>query len=167
MSGQSVVSLKSTINGKEVVAEIEPRTLLVDFLRHQLNLTGTKRSCDMQVCGSCTVLVDGLPVSSCCTLAYEIHNREVLTIEGMARNGELHPIQHAFLEEYGLQCGFCTPGMVLTTLALLNENPEPNEAEIKAHLSGNLCRCTGYFPIIRAVQRAAEKISQKGSPINA
>lgn len=157
MNAQSVFSLTTTINGKSITAEIEPRTLLVDFLRDHLDLTGTKRSCDMQVCGSCTVLVDGRPVSSCCTLAYETNNRDVLTIEGMAQNGQLHPIQQAFLEEYGLQCGYCTPGMVLTTLALLDENPNPDEREIKAFLSGNLCRCTGYFPIINAVRRASEQ----------
>lgn len=163
MNAQSVFSLTTTINGKSITAEIEPRTLLVDFLRDHLDLTGTKRSCDMQVCGSCTVLVDGRPVSSCCTLAYETNNRDVLTIEGMAQNGQLHPIQQAFLEEYGLQCGYCTPGMVLTTLALLDENPNPDEREIKAFLSGNLCRCTGYFPIINAVRRASEQRAQEGS----
>lgn len=162
MSGQTTITLRTTVNGRLVVAEVEARTLLVDFLRDHLDLTGTKRSCDVQVCGACTVLLDGMPVSSCCTLAYEAHNREVLTIEGVARNGELHPVQDAFLEEYGLQCGFCTPGMVLATLALLNDNPNPDEAEIKAHLSGNLCRCTGYFPIINAVRRASGKLAQEG-----
>lgn len=163
MNAQSVFSLTTTINGKSITAEIEPRTLLVDFLRDHLDLTGTKRSCDMQVCGSCTVLVDGRPVSSCCTLAYEINKRDVLTIEGMAQNGQLHPIQQAFLEEYGLQCGYCTPGMVLTTLALLDENPNPDEREIKAFLSGNLCRCTGYFPIVKAVRRSSEQRAPEGS----
>jgi aerobic carbon-monoxide dehydrogenase small subunit len=163
MSGQPVFHLATSINGKPVAVEIEPRTLLVDFLRDHLNLTGTKRSCDMQVCGSCTVLVDGKPVSSCCTLTYEIHNREVLTIEGLARGGALHPIQQAFLDEYGLQCGYCTPGMVLTTLVLLDEIPHPDDADIKAFLSGNLCRCTGYFPIIKAVRRAAERLAEKES----
>lgn len=161
MNSQIIFTLTTTINGKPVVAEIETRTLLVDFLRDFLDLTGTKRSCDMQVCGSCTVLVDGKPVSSCCTLAYEVNNREVLTIEGLAQGGQLHPVQQAFLEEYGLQCGFCTPGMVLTTLALLNENHRPEDTEIKAFLGGNLCRCTGYYPILNAVRRAAEQLAQK------
>lgn len=161
MNTQLTFKLTTTINGRPVDAEIETRTLLIDFLREHLGLTGTKRSCDMQVCGSCTVLVDGKPVSSCTTLAYEVNDREVLTIEGMAQNGELHPIQQAFLDEYGLQCGYCTPGMVLATAALLNENPRPDEAEIKSFLSGNLCRCTGYFPILNAVRRASEHLSQE------
>lgn len=162
MSGEPVFNLTTTINGNQVRAEIEPRTLLVDFLRQHLDMTGTKRSCDVQICGSCTVLLDGQPVSSCCTLAYETHNRQVLTIEGMARNGQLHPIQQAFLDEFGLQCGFCTPGMVLTTVALLADNPHPSEEEIKAALGGNLCRCTGYFPIINSVRRASELLEQRG-----
>jgi carbon-monoxide dehydrogenase small subunit len=151
----TTIRLETVVNGRPVSAEIEPRTLLLDFLRDRLGLTGAKRSCDVQVCGVCTVLLDGKPVSACSTLAYEAHGREVLTIEGLARFGELHPIQQAFMERTAIQCGFCTPGMILTTKALLDENPRPTREEIAAYLGGNLCRCTGYWMIIEAVEHAA------------
>jgi aerobic-type carbon monoxide dehydrogenase small subunit (CoxS/CutS family) len=150
-----IMTLRLTVNDRPVEAEVEARTMLLDFLRDQLGLTGAKRSCDLQVCGACTVLVDGAPVSSCCTLAYEVNGRAVETIEGLACFGTLHPIQDAFIRADALQCGFCTPGMILTTKALLAENPHPTRDEIKAYLSGNLCRCTGYWNIIEAVELAA------------
>jgi len=151
-----LTTITMTVNGREVEAVIEPRELLLDFLRDRLGLTGAKRSCDVQVCGSCTVLLGGLPVSSCCTLAYEARDREVVTIEGLASKGpgqdqSLHPLQEAFIASTALQCGFCTPGMILTAKSLLDEVPHPTEAQIRSHLSGNLCRCTGYWNIVDAV----------------
>lgn len=144
------------LNRRPVEVEIEPRETLAEVLRDRLNLTGTKISCEVQVCGACTVLVDGLPVSACTYLAYEARNRSVLTIEGMAAaDGTLHPIQQAFIDEFAFQCGFCTPGMILATKALLDENPAPTEEEIKHYMDGNICRCTGYVPIVKAIQRAA------------
>jgi carbon-monoxide dehydrogenase small subunit len=160
MDNQTVFKLQTTINGQPVRRELPAQTLLLDFLREDLGLTGTKRSCEIQICGSCTVLLDGLPVSACSLLAYETHGREVLTIEGVGENGELHPVQSAFLQTYGLQCGFCTPGMVLTTLALLAENPNPEEETIRAYLDSNLCRCTGYYPILDAVKTAIDLLSE-------
>lgn len=155
MTNRPTIILTTIVNGKPIRREVEPRTTLLEFVREHLGLTGAKDSCDVQVCGACTMLLNGEPVSSCCTLAYEAEGREVLTIEGVAQGENLHPIQQAFLEEYGLQCGFCTPGMILTSLYLLKEKPEPDEAEIKAALRGSLCRCTGYYPIINAIKRAA------------
>ncbi|MDX1414950.1 MAG: (2Fe-2S)-binding protein [Candidatus Promineifilaceae bacterium] len=152
------VLISVTVNDQRVEAEIEPRELLLDFLRDRLNLTGAKRSCDVQVCGACTVLLDGLPVSACNMLAYDTNGRHVLTIEGLAQDGELHAIQKAFIEQNGLQCGFCTPGMILTTKALLAARPDPSESEIRSYLRGNLCRCTGYHPILAAVRAAAEQM---------
>ncbi len=148
--------LATTVNGRSISLQIEPRAMLLDVLRDRLELTGTKRSCDTQVCGACTVLVDGAPVSSCCTLAYEIGGRTVETIEGLATSDGLHPIQQAFVDNGAIQCGFCTPGFVLTTKALLAENPRPTRSEIEAYLGGNLCRCTGYWNILDAVEAAAE-----------
>ncbi len=155
----TTMMLEMTVNGREVAVEIEPREMLLDVIRDRLGLTGAKRSCDLQVCGACTVLVDGVPVSACCTLAYEAHGKQVETIEGLARYGELHPIQAAFIDKAALQCGFCTSGMVLATKALLAGNPNPDEDEIKHYLAGNLCRCTGYWNIIEAVQEAASRLS--------
>jgi aerobic carbon-monoxide dehydrogenase small subunit len=154
--GRGRISVCLTVNGRDVEAAIEPRELLLDFLRDRLELKGAKRSCDVQVCGACTVLLDGVPVSACCTLAYEAHERQVTTIEGLAQNGDLHPIQVAFLEATAVQCGFCTAGMVLTVKSLLVQTPQPTEAEVKAYLDGNLCRCTGYWHILEAVQQAAQ-----------
>ena len=131
-------------------------------MRDRLNLTGTKISCEVQVCGSCTVLVDGLPVSSCTLLAYEVSDREVVTIEGLARpDGTLHPIQQAFIDEFAFQCGFCTPGMILSAKALLDENPKPSRDEIIHYMDGNICRCTGYVSIVAAIQRAADVIAKE------
>jgi carbon-monoxide dehydrogenase small subunit len=144
-----------TVNGKRREAEVEPRQLLVYFLREQLGLTGTNVGCDTSSCGSCTVLLDGESVKSCTVLAVQADGSEVTTIEGLARDGELHPVQRAFHEQHGLQCGYCTPGMVLAAVSLLQEQPNPSEHEIRLALEGNLCRCTGYHNIVRAVQAAA------------
>lgn len=152
-------ALKAMVNGRPVETLIEPRRMLLDWLRLDLGLTGTKSSCDLQVCGACTVLVDGTPVSSCCTLAYEVNGKGVTTIEGLARHGELDPVQEAFIEESAIQCGFCTPGMVMSVKALLTDNPSPGREEIRDYLAGNLCRCTGYWNIMDAVERAARRLS--------
>jgi len=144
-----------TVNGRPVDAVIEPRELLLDFLRDRLGLTGAKRSCDVQVCGACTVLLDGQAVSACCTLAYEARGRQVTTIEGLAADGRLHPLQEAFAEHAAVQCGFCTPGMLMAAKALFVENPAPTADDVREALSGNLCRCTGYTKIIEAVLAAA------------
>jgi carbon-monoxide dehydrogenase small subunit len=145
-----------TVNGERREAEVEPRQLLVYFLREQLGLTGTNVGCDTSSCGACTVLLDGESIKSCTVLAVQADGCEVTTIEGLARDGELHPVQRAFHEQHGLQCGYCTPGMVLATVSLLQEQPNPSEHEIRQALEGNLCRCTGYHNIVRAVQAAAE-----------
>ncbi|HWV85507.1 MAG TPA: (2Fe-2S)-binding protein [Capillimicrobium sp.] len=145
-----------TINGETRSAEAEPRTLLVHFLRDHLDLTGTHWGCDTSNCGACVVLVDGEPVKSCTMLAAMAEGHEITTVEGLARDGELDPVQQGFFEEHGLQCGFCTPGMMLTARALLNENPDPSEEEIRVAISGQICRCTGYTNIVKAVRWAAE-----------
>ena len=147
-----------TVNGARREAEVEPRQLLVYFLREALGLTGTNVGCDTSSCGSCTVLLDGESVKSCTMLAAQADGREVTTIEGLARNGALHPVQQAFHEAHGLQCGYCTPGMVLATVSLLAESPSPSEEEIRLALEGNLCRCTGYHNIVKAVQQAAAAV---------
>jgi aerobic carbon-monoxide dehydrogenase small subunit len=144
-----------TVNGQEHSLEVEPRLLLVHLLREHLGLTGTHVGCDTTSCGSCTVLVDGTPVKSCTHFAVQVDGREIKTVEGLAQGGQLHPIQRGFKEEHGLQCGFCTPGMMLVTSALLEENPDPSEEEIRWAISGNICRCTGYQNIVKAVQWAA------------
>ncbi len=144
-----------TVNGARREVEVEPRQLLVYFLRETVGLTGTNVGCDTSSCGSCTVLVDGESVKSCTMLAVQADGREVTTIEGLAQNGSLHPVQQAFHEAHGLQCGYCTPGMVLAAVSLLEENPSPSEDEIRLALEGNLCRCTGYHNIVKAVQAAA------------
>ena len=144
-----------TVNGERREAEVEPRQLLVYFLREHLGLTGTNVGCDTSSCGSCTVLLDGESVKSCTVLAVQADGHAVMTIEGLARDGELHPVQQAFHEQHGLQCGYCTPGMVLAAVSLLQEQPNPSEHEIRQALEGNLCRCTGYHNIVRAVQAAA------------
>ena len=154
-----LISLGMTVNGKPAFLHIEPRAILLDVLRDRLGLTGAKRSCDSQVCGACTVLLDGLPISACCTLAYEAAGREVETIEGLAGPNGLHPIQQAFVDNAAIQCGFCTPGFVLIAKALLSENPSPSRAEIEAYLGGNLCRCTGYWNILAAVEDAANRLA--------
>jgi aerobic carbon-monoxide dehydrogenase small subunit len=151
-----------TVNAQERSAEVEPRLLLVHFLRETLGLTGTHVGCDTTSCGACTVLLDGTPIKSCTFLAVQADGREVTTVEGLLRDGDLHPIQEGFKEEHGLQCGFCTPGMMLTATALLEENPNPSEEEIRWALSGNVCRCTGYQNIVKAVQWTAAKMAEEG-----
>jgi aerobic carbon-monoxide dehydrogenase small subunit len=153
---KQILQLKFQLNGKAVEVECEAEETLAEVLRERLNLTGTKLSCEVQVCGACTVLVDGLPVSSCTLLAYEARGKNVVTIEGLAKpDGTLHPIQQAFIDEFAFQCGFCTPGMILTAKALLDENPKPSREEIVHYMDGNICRCTGYVSIVAAIQRAA------------
>ena len=154
-------SITLTVNGKTVSAEVEGRTLLVDFLREHLSLTGTHVGCDTSNCGACVVHVDGLSVKSCTFLAAQADGCEVKTIEGMANGDQLHPIQEGFKEKHGLQCGFCTPGMVMTAADLLNKNPQPTEDEIRRALEGNFCRCTGYHNIVEAIQYAADKMQQQ------
>jgi carbon-monoxide dehydrogenase small subunit len=149
-----------TVNGRTVSGEVEGRTLLVQFLRENLHLTGTHVGCDTSQCGACVVHVDGESVKSCTMLALQADGAEVTTIEGLAKNGELHPVQAAFREHHGLQCGFCTPGMVMSAVDLLNKNPNPDEGEIREWLEGNICRCTGYHNIVKAIQSAAS--SMKG-----
>ena len=144
-----------TVNGKVRKADVEPRMLLVHFLREHLLLTGTHVGCDTSQCGACTVLVDGRSAKSCTIFAVQADGAEVTTIEGLARNGELHPVQHGFWEEHGLQCGFCTPGMIMAAVDLLNETPQPTEEQIREGISGNFCRCTGYQHIVNAIQHAA------------
>ena len=144
-----------TVNGASRDAEVEPRTLLVHLLRDSFALTGTNVGCDTSSCGACTVLVGGESVKSCTMLAVQADGCDVTTIEGLATDGELHPMQAAFQQEHGLQCGFCTPGMVMAAVSLLGENPDPSEAEVRAGLEGNLCRCTGYHNIVKAVLAAA------------
>jgi len=148
-------TIELTVNGEPRRGDAEPRVLLAHFLRGTLGLTGTHIGCDTSSCGACTVLMDGVPVKSCTMLAVQAEGRQVTTVEGLETSEGLHPMQNAFHEEHGLQCGFCTPGMMLAAIALLEENPDPSEEEIRWALSGNVCRCTGYQNIVKAVQRAA------------
>jgi aerobic carbon-monoxide dehydrogenase small subunit len=148
------------VNGTDRGAEVEPRMLLVHFLREELRLTGTHVGCDTSSCGACTVLLDGTPIKSCTFLAVQADGRSVETVEGLMAAGQLHPIQDAFKEHHGLQCGFCTPGMMLTAKALISNNPKPTEEEVRWAISGNICRCTGYMNIVRAVQAAAAAQSE-------
>ena len=148
-------AISLTVNGEVRGLEVEPRELLVYVLRERLGLTGTNVGCDTSSCGSCTVLVGGESVKSCTMLGVQADGLEITTIEGLAQNGTLHPVQQAFHEQHGLQCGYCTPGMILATVSLLKEQPSPSEAEIRTALEGNLCRCTGYHNIVKAVQAAA------------
>jgi aerobic carbon-monoxide dehydrogenase small subunit len=153
-----------TINGEERSADVEPRTLLVHFIRDDLDLTGTHWGCDTSNCGACVVLVDGQPVKSCTMLAATAAGHEIRTVEGLAQDGVLDPVQQGFIESHGLQCGFCTPGMMLTARALLDENPNPTEAEIREAISGQICRCTGYANIVKAVRWAAEHPTPAATP---
>ena len=153
------ISVALTVNGQAVAAEVEARTLLVDFLRDRLRLTGTHVGCDTAQCGACTVLLDGKPVKSCNVLAVQAQGAQLTTIEGLATDGVLHPMQAAFKQCHGLQCGFCTPGMVLTAIGLAQENPDASEAEIRAALDGNFCRCTGYHNIVTAVQQGLAEMA--------
>jgi carbon-monoxide dehydrogenase small subunit len=144
-----------TVNGAEHILELEPRELLVYVLRERLGLTGTNVGCDTSSCGACTVLLDGESVKSCTLLGVQVDGHEITTIEGLATNGTMHPVQEAFHEQHGLQCGYCTPGFIMAAVSLLEETPNPSEEEIRHALEGNLCRCTGYHNIVRAVQTAA------------
>src|SRR2546421_2812865 len=151
-------SITVTVNGEKRSAEVEPRLLLVHFLRENLRLTGTHIGCDTTHCGACTVLLDGTPVKSCTVLAVQAHGHEVTTVEGLEKDGKLHPIQEGFHQEHGLQCGFCTPGMMMTAVGFLATNPAPTELQIREAISGNLCRCTGYVNIVKSIHYAARKM---------
>jgi aerobic carbon-monoxide dehydrogenase small subunit len=153
---EAYVKVSITVNGKVYERDVEPRMLLVHFLRDELGMTGTNIGCDTSQCGACTVHLDGRALKSCTCLAVQADGMEVTTIEGMASNGDLHPMQNAFWEKHGLQCGYCTPGMIMATTAYLKDHPNPTEEEIRHALEGNLCRCTGYQNIVAAVQTAAQ-----------
>lgn len=155
------VPIAVTVNGKAHRLNVEPRLLLVEMLREELDLTGTHIGCETTYCGACTVLLNGASVKSCTVFAVQADQGEVLTVEGLAQNGNLHPIQQAFAEQHGLQCGYCTPGFLLSTYQLLSENPRPDEKEIRKAIAGNTCRCTGYQNIVKAMQAAAQQM-QKG-----
>ena len=156
-------TIRVTVNGTPREAQVESRLLLVHLLREVFRMTGTHIGCDTTHCGACTVLLDGVPVKSCTVLAVQADRREVSTVEGLEKNGTLHPIQEGFLQEHGLQCGFCTPGMLMTGCALLAKNKNPEEGEIRQAISGNLCRCTGYVNIVKAVKHAAAKMSKEAT----
>ncbi len=157
----SRIRITVTVNGERRTADVEPRLLLVHFLRENLGLTGTHVGCDTTHCGACTILVDGRPVKSCAVLAVQADHREVLTVEGVANGNSLHPVQEAFLAKHGLQCGFCTPGMLMTAYALLRSNKNPTQDDIRTAISGNICRCTGYANIIESVQHAARIMARR------
>jgi aerobic carbon-monoxide dehydrogenase small subunit len=154
-----MVQVSMTVNGKARSGHVEPRTLLVHFLREHLNLTGTHVGCDTSQCGACTVHIDGRSAKSCTVLAVQADGCQVTTIEGLAKDGQLHPLQEAFWEEHGLQCGYCTPGMIMSAANLLKDNPQPTEREVREGISGNFCRCTGYQHIVNAIQSAAQKMA--------
>lgn len=155
-------TLETKVNGRDVSFEVEPGDLLADFLRDKLGLIGTKISCGEGECGACTVLVDGLTVTSCIYPALKVQGCEVITIEGLAEDGKLHPIQQAFIDATAPQCGYCIPGMIMSAKALLDENLNPSPEEIKEGISGNLCRCTGYYQIVEAIELAAQRMAEKG-----
>jgi carbon-monoxide dehydrogenase small subunit len=152
------MKIEITVNGAKRVFDVEPQTLLLNLIRDEMDLTGTKYGCGIGECGACTVLLDGDAVLACMVLAVDADDRRVDTIEGLAEGGKLHPIQEAYLDEGAVQCGFCTPGFIMATKALLDENPEPTEQEIREYLNGNICRCTGYVNIVKAVQAASKKM---------
>ena len=154
--------LSFTLNGDPTEVIVKDNMTLLDLLRDKLGLTGTKKGCEQGECGACTVMLDGKPVNSCCTLAVECEGREVVTIEGIAKGGKLHPIQRQFIEKWALQCGYCTPGMIMSAKALLDHNPHPTELEIREAIEGNLCRCTGYAKIVEAIQAAAAEMDWEG-----
>ena len=160
-------SVSVTMNGTEMSAEVESRLLLVHLIREDFNLTGTHIGCDSTSCGACTVLIDGRAVKSCTMFAVQANGKEIETIEGVANGAELHPLQEGFWEKHGLQCGYCTPGMILSAKHLLDKNPNPTEDEIRWGISGNLCRCTGYNKIVEAIQYAAEKINAESEEVTA
>ena len=153
--------IKLTVNGQEAAGSVEPRTLLIHFLREQLGLTGSHIGCETSHCGACTVDLNGKSVKSCTVFAVQADGGEILTVEGLAQDGELHPLQAAFVEDHGLQCGFCTPGILVRAHRLLQENPDPSDAEVRVGISGNLCRCTGYQNIVKAIRNAAQSMREK------
>ncbi len=153
--------IKLTVNGQEAAGSVEPRTLLIHFLREQLGLTGSHIGCETSHCGACTVDLNGKSVKSCTVFAVQADGGEILTVEGLAQGGELHPLQAAFAEDHGLQCGYCTPGMLVRAHRLLQENPDPSDEEVRAGISGNLCRCTGYQNIVKAIRNAAQVLREK------
>jgi carbon-monoxide dehydrogenase small subunit len=154
------VTVQVTVNGQTYQRDVEPRLLLVQLIREELRLTGTHVGCDTTYCGACTILVDGEPVKSCTMLAVQADGADILTVEGLEKDGELHPLQQAFSEHHGLQCGFCTPGMLMSSLALLRKNPAPDAKQIKKGIQGNLCRCTGYHNIFKAIEAAADSMRE-------
>ncbi len=157
------MQVRLSINGEQHEADVEPRLLLVHMVRDVLRLTGTHIGCDTTHCGACTILMDGRPVKSCTVFAVQARGKQLMTVEGLEQNGKLHPLQDGFMAEHGLQCGYCTPGMLMTSYAFLQKHPSPSEDDIRWAISGNLCRCTGYVNIVKAVQHAAAKISQGGA----
>ena len=157
------VAIKVNVNGVERAADVEPRMLLVHFIRETLRLTGTHVGCDTSHCGACTVVMDGRAIKSCTAFAVQADGRNILTVEGLEQDGKLHPLQDGFYQEHGLQCGYCTPGMLMTGYAFLGENPAPSDDEIRHAISGNLCRCTGYVNIVKAYQYAAQKMREGGA----
>jgi carbon-monoxide dehydrogenase small subunit len=159
MNAIPYIPISLELNGQPRQAVVEPRELLIDVLRHNFCLTGAKRSCDVEVCGACTVLVDDLPVSSCTTLAADVDGKRVTTIEGLSGEGRLDPVQRAFVEHGAMQCGFCTPGMVLAVKSLLQQHPQPSDEQIRHYLRGNICRCTGYVKIIEAIKDVAQRLA--------
>lgn len=160
-------TINVTVNGEAYERDVEPRTLLVHFLRDELGLTGTHIGCDTSQCGACTVIVNGQSLKSCTAFAVQADGAEIMTVEGLAKDGELHPIQQGFWEKHGLQCGYCTPGMIMASYQLLQRNSNPSEQEIRKGIEGNLCRCTGYQNIVRAVQYAAEQMgAEKKEPVS-
>ena len=157
----TAMRIQVTVNGEKREAEVEPRLLLVHLLREVFRLTGTHIGCDTTHCGACTVLLDGRPVKSCTLFAVQADGRAIMTVEGLEQNGKLHPVQEGFTQEHGLQCGYCTPGMLMTSYAFLKKAPNPTEADIRWAISGNLCRCTGYVNIVKSIQYAAAKLRQE------
>ncbi|NKB36938.1 MAG: 2Fe-2S iron-sulfur cluster binding domain-containing protein [Gammaproteobacteria bacterium] len=157
---KETIEVEITVNGKSVRREVEPRLLLVEFIRENLQLTGTHVGCDTSYCGACTIILNGEAIKSCTLLAVQADGGEVLTVEGLEQDGQLHPLQQAFSECHGLQCGYCTPGMLMSSLALLAENPDPSVKDIRKRLAGNVCRCTGYQNIIKSVQSAAKALQE-------
>ena len=153
------IRIKATVNGKPVEAEVEPRMLLVEFIRDELDLTGTHIGCDTSFCGACTVMLNGRSVKSCTVFAFQADGGEVLTVEGLTRGSELHPIQQAFVDHHGLQCGYCTPGMLMSSYQLLAHTPKPSEADIRTAIAGNCCRCTGYQNVFKSVAAAADMMA--------
>jgi aerobic carbon-monoxide dehydrogenase small subunit len=154
----SIIHIK--LNGEPVEALVQDNRTMLDFLRKNMGLTGTKKGCEEGECGACTILMNGMPINSCIMLAVEADGQEITTIEGVSKNGELNPIQKAFIEKWALQCGFCTPGMIMSAIALLDTNPKPTEYEIRDAIAGNLCRCTGYAKIVEAISAAAEVLRE-------